>query len=107
MSNSDTWIPKMGDIPAAIGLLSRLPMPVDMHKAQARGAHPSWAYGLAGGLLGALVALAAWAGLILGLPTASVWSARRHGSPVQCIMTVWPIVWTGFGAAGAHSSAST
>ena len=72
MSNSDTWIPKMGDIPAAIGLLSRLPMRVDMHKAQARGAHPSWAYGLAGGLLGALAALAAWAGLMLGLPSLAI-----------------------------------
>jgi hypothetical protein len=72
MSNSDTWIPKMGDIPAAIGLLSRLPMRVDMHKAQARGAHPCWAYGLAGGLLGALAALAAWAGLMLGLPSLAI-----------------------------------
>ncbi len=69
MSNSDTWIPKWGDIPAAIGLLSRLPMSVDMHMAQARGAHPSWAYGLAGALFGAFAALAGWAGLVMGLPS--------------------------------------
>jgi adenosylcobinamide-GDP ribazoletransferase len=66
MSNSDTWFPKWGDIPAAIGLLSRLPVRVDTQQAQVRGAHPSWAYGLAGALLGALAALAAWAGLSVG-----------------------------------------
>ena len=57
MSNSDTWFPKWDDIPAAIGLLSRLPVRVETQQAQARGAHPSWAYGLAGALLGALAAL--------------------------------------------------
>ena len=69
MSNSNTWIPKWGDIPTAIGLLSRLPMRVDMQQAQARGAHPSWAYGLAGALFGTLAALAGWAGLVMGLPS--------------------------------------
>ena len=72
MSNYDTWFPKWGDIPAAIGLLSRLPVRVDTQQAQARGAHPSWAYGLAGALLGALAALAAWAGLVLGLPSLAI-----------------------------------
>ena len=72
MSNSDTWFPKWDDIPAAIGLLSRLPVRVDTQQAQARGAHPSWAYGLAGALLGALAALAAWAGLVLGLPSLAI-----------------------------------
>ena len=72
MSNSDTWFPKWGDIPAAIGLLSRLPVWVDTQQAQAHGAHPSWAYGLAGALFGALAALAALVGLVLGLPSLAI-----------------------------------
>ena len=100
MSNSDTWIPKWGDIPAAIGLLSRLPMSVDMHKAQARGAHPSWAYGLAGALFGALAALAGWAGLVMGLPslatgllvvgtTAWITGAMHHDGLADSLDGLW------------------
>jgi adenosylcobinamide-GDP ribazoletransferase len=100
MSNSDTWIPKWGDIPAAIGLLSRLPISVDMHKAQARGAHPSWAYGLAGALFGALAALAGWAGLVMGLPslatgllvvgtTAWITGAMHHDGLADSLDGLW------------------
>ena len=49
-----------------------MPVRVETQQAQARGAHPSWAYGLAGALLGALAALAAWAGLVLGLPSLAI-----------------------------------
>jgi len=72
MFNSDTWFPKWGDIPAAIGLLSRLPLRVDTQQALARGAHPSWAFGLAGAVIGALAALVAWMGLMLGLPSLAI-----------------------------------
>ena len=72
MFNSDTWFPRWGDIPAAIGLLSRLPLRVDTQQALARGAHPSWAFGLAGAVIGALAALVAWMGLMLGLPSLAI-----------------------------------
>ncbi|WP_166416036.1 adenosylcobinamide-GDP ribazoletransferase [Cochlodiniinecator piscidefendens] len=47
----------ISDIPAAIGLLSRLPVPVDMERAQARGAKAAWAYPVAGAVIGLLTAL--------------------------------------------------
>ncbi|MEM6896800.1 MAG: adenosylcobinamide-GDP ribazoletransferase [Pseudomonadota bacterium] len=48
------------DLPAAVGLLTRLPVTVDGQWAAARGARAAWAYPLAGLLVGALVcALAA------------------------------------------------
>lgn len=59
---------KLGDIPAAIGLLSRLPMPVDGHKATARGAEAAWAYPVAGLAIGIVVASVASLALWLGIP---------------------------------------
>ena len=54
------------DVPAALGLLTRLPVRVDMAHATARGARAAWAWPLAGAVVAALAglagALALWAG---------------------------------------------
>jgi len=49
------------DVPAAIGLLTRLPVPVNAAQATARGAKAAWAYPIAG------LAVALLLGLIGGL----------------------------------------
>ncbi|MEJ6398314.1 adenosylcobinamide-GDP ribazoletransferase [Yoonia sp. 208BN28-4] len=67
MRKSDTTLIDPADVVAALGLLSRLPLRVDMEKAQARGARAAWAYPVAGACLGALTALiisiALWIGI--------------------------------------------
>jgi adenosylcobinamide-GDP ribazoletransferase len=57
-----------GDIPAAIGLLTRLPVRVDGARAMARGARAAWAWPLAGALVAALAGMGGVAALWLGLP---------------------------------------
>ncbi len=57
------------DILAAIGLLTRLPVPFDIERAQDRSAASAWAYPLAGALTGALAAAAAAIAGWLGLNT--------------------------------------
>ena len=57
-----------GDLLAALGLLSRLPVPVDGQKAAARGAAAAWAYPLAGLAIGAIVAGVASLAFAVGLP---------------------------------------
>lgn len=57
------------DVPAAIGLLTRLPVPMPQNVAL-RGAQAAWAYPLAGALLGALVAAIATAATAAGLAPA-------------------------------------
>ncbi|MEO0486874.1 MAG: adenosylcobinamide-GDP ribazoletransferase [Pseudomonadota bacterium] len=47
------------DVPAALGFLSRLPIPVDGDKAAARGAGVVWAYPVAGLAIGLILALLA------------------------------------------------
>ncbi len=69
MTERDTLINR-ADLAAALGLLSRLPVPVDATVAQARGAAAAWAYPLAGLLIGAITALAGVVALWLGLPPA-------------------------------------
>ncbi len=54
----------------ALGLLTRIPVPVDHARATARGAQAAWAWPLAGALVGALGALAATVAGGLGLPAA-------------------------------------
>jgi adenosylcobinamide-GDP ribazoletransferase len=56
------------DIPAALGLLTRLPIPVDHATATARGAAAAWAWPLAGLAVALLAGLAGWITLSLGLP---------------------------------------
>lgn len=57
------------DVPAAIGLLTRLPVPVDGEKASARGGKAAWAWPIAGGLVGLIAGCVALIALMLGLPT--------------------------------------
>jgi len=58
---------ELRDITAALGLLSRLPVPVNYEYATARGAKAVWAYPLVGVVIGALAGvigtMALWAGL--------------------------------------------
>lgn len=54
------------DLPAAIGLLTRLPVALPETVAL-RAAQAAWAYPLAGAVVGGLVAAAAWAALAAGL----------------------------------------
>lgn len=57
-----------GDIIAAIGLLTRLPVRVDTARAVARGARAAWAWPLAGVLVNTLAVAAATIVLWCGLP---------------------------------------
>ena len=56
-----------GDIAAAIGLLSRLPVRVDVARATARGARAAWAWPLAGALVAGLAGAGGMVALWLGL----------------------------------------
>ena len=58
------------DVPAALGLLTRLPFHVDAEWAMARGARSAWAYPLAGTLLGIGAVALTIAGISLGIPAA-------------------------------------
>lgn len=60
------------DPAAALGLLSRLPVKVDMDSAQARGARAAWAYPLAGIGVAAIACLVGQGALWAGLPAAIV-----------------------------------
>ena len=54
------------DIPAALGLLSRIPVRVNPDWVADRGARSAWAYPLCGAVVGALIGLVALASLSLG-----------------------------------------
>ncbi len=56
------------DLPAAMGLMSRIPMRVDTEHATSRAARATWAYPLAGAILGAIAGAVAWGLGALGLP---------------------------------------
>ncbi len=62
----------LSDLPAAVGLLSRLPVRVNTDRATARGAKAAWAYPLAGALIAMLAGCVAQIALWLGLPVALV-----------------------------------
>jgi adenosylcobinamide-GDP ribazoletransferase len=64
--------PRPGDLAAAFGLLTRLPLPAAAHTP--RGAAAAWAWPVAGAVVGAIGAAAAWVCLGLGL-TAGVAAA--------------------------------
>ena len=59
----------IADIPAALGLLSRLPVRVDFVAAQTRGPKAAWAYPVAGALLAIIAASLAQIALFAGLPS--------------------------------------
>lgn len=65
MAETDTALIRLRDPILALGLLSRLPMPLG---DTGRGARAAWAYPLAGLLIGGLAALGALFSFWLGLP---------------------------------------
>lgn len=62
---TDKALLRPGDPALALGLLTRLPVPVG---DAARGARAAWAWPLAGAVLGGGAALIGWAALMAGLP---------------------------------------
>lgn len=60
MRQSDTALAIPQDIPAAIGLLTRIPVPVDMDLATARGSKAAWAWPLAGAAVTLPAAALGW-----------------------------------------------
>lgn len=65
MAENDKALIRFEDVPLALSLLSRLPIPMQQFD---RGAQAVWAYPLAGLILGGLAALGGLATLWLGLP---------------------------------------
>jgi adenosylcobinamide-GDP ribazoletransferase len=55
----------LGDLRSAIGLLTRLPLPL---MASPRGAQAAWAWPVVGAMVGAIAALLAWAMIAAGVP---------------------------------------
>ncbi|MDO6591715.1 adenosylcobinamide-GDP ribazoletransferase [Loktanella sp. D2R18] len=76
MNNRDQKLIEVADFPAAMGLLTRLPVPVSQTRAVARGAAAAWAYPLAGALIGIILAATVsaftWIGLPIGIVAALV-----------------------------------
>ena len=68
MATSDMLQTSIADLRAAIGLLTRLPLP--QSATPLRGAAAAWAWPVAGVLIGALAAMVAAVALFLGLPPA-------------------------------------
>ena len=66
-SNSDQPLLATGDFWAALGLLTRLPIHVNIDLAQKRGASAAWAYPLVGVFVGLALALVAQISMSLGL----------------------------------------
>lgn len=64
MSEPDIPVIKPADIPAAIGLLSRLPV----HSDATRGAASAWAFPIVGIIIGGLAAATGWALVAVGVP---------------------------------------
>lgn len=60
MEKVDIALVNWRDVPAAIGLLTRLPVPVNTAHATARGARAAWAYPLAGLAVALLLGLIGW-----------------------------------------------
>lgn len=67
MQKHDIVLIRGQDIPAALGLLTRIPVKVDMDNAQARGAAAAWAYPLAGLVVGMIVIALGVLGQAIGL----------------------------------------
>jgi len=59
---------QFSDVPAAIGLLTRLPVPVDGEAAAERGAQAAWAYPIAGLLVAMIAGVVGQCALWIGLP---------------------------------------
>ena len=63
---------QLSDVPAALGLLSRLPIRVDVAHATKRSALAAWAYPVAGLVIALIAGCVAQVTLSLGLPSAIV-----------------------------------
>lgn len=61
------WLPRPYDIALAFGLLTRLPIHVDMDRAKQRAGHMAWAYAVVGAALGGLAAATGIFALQIGL----------------------------------------
>jgi adenosylcobinamide-GDP ribazoletransferase len=72
----DTALIDRVDLPAALGLLTRLPIIVDGEKAMARGAAAAWAYPLVGVMMGvglaAFTSVCLWLGIPAGITAALI-----------------------------------
>lgn len=68
MRKDDLALMMPADIPAALGLLTRLPVRVDTANATARGVRTAWAWPLAGMAVGLMAGLVAATALWIGLP---------------------------------------
>jgi adenosylcobinamide-GDP ribazoletransferase len=66
MRSDDSTRPQAFDLLAGLGLLTRLPVPVDGARAARRGAAAAWAWPVAGAAVGLLSAMAAALALALG-----------------------------------------
>lgn len=73
------YCPRPADIPAALGLLSRLPIRVDLQAAQSRAAAAVWAYPLAGLVLAVIAGIVGMIAIWLGL-SASIVAALTLGT---------------------------
>ena len=62
---------ELGDLAAALGLLTRIPVRMDAARAADRGARAVWAYPLVGGLVGGLGGLAGLGAHAVGMPAAA------------------------------------
>lgn len=71
MTATDTT-PKLRDIMAAIGLLSRLPVRVDADLASRRGAKAAWAYPIAGIIIAVIALTVGHLAVSIGLPSGAV-----------------------------------
>lgn len=60
------------DLPAALGLLTRLPIVVDSGRAMDRGAAAAWAYPLVGVVIGVILAAVTALLLVVGIPSGIV-----------------------------------
>jgi adenosylcobinamide-GDP ribazoletransferase len=68
MPQNDTPLALANDIPASLGILSRIPVEVNHEAAKKRGAASSWAYPIAGAVIGGLSVCAGWISILFGLP---------------------------------------
>lgn len=68
MSKSDVPLVLASDIPASLGVLSRIPVKVNQEAAQSRGASAAWAYPIVGAIIGLAAVIAGSISLFLGLP---------------------------------------
>lgn len=56
------------DIPASLGILSRIPVKVNQEASSKRGAASSWAFPIAGAVIGLISVIAGWASMLLEVP---------------------------------------